>query len=122
MKKVPLCLFFLIIFCAGGIAYPQIKAVTSDKLSIDDVQKAIMRGNLGNIFYRDSTYNNIKLSAVDINSVVGVGVFQQNNQATAYIQFVDKAQGGRRRIVEYQLIRFNSGKWFFPGYSVFLMK
>ena len=124
MKKVWACLFFLtILFFTVGIAYSQSKIATSDMLSIDVIQKAIKRGYLGNNLYEDNFSNryNIKFKDVDTNTIKGIGVFQEGYQAEAYISFVI-IEPRKTKIMKYKLIRFNSGKWFFPDYNVFLMK
>ncbi len=99
MKKILLIGLFLTIMSSTPQLYAEGNFVTSKKLTISDVEK----------FIQQTAGKDKKVLKI-------FGIHQQGSQATIFFKTQYRDRPTR------DIVRLNSGKWFYPGGSKFLMK
>jgi hypothetical protein len=92
MKSIVYLVLFALSVC--GFAYGEDNVVTAEKLSISDVEAYAKK--------IEGKYPKFEV----------IGIHQEGNTAIVYYQY--QKSGFAPHVDEFKIVRFNSGKWFYP--------
>jgi hypothetical protein len=90
----------LLAFGVCGFAYGEDNVVTAEKLSIPDIQAYAKK--------IEGKYPNFEV----------IGIHQEGNTAKVYYQY--QRSGFGAHVDQFEIVRFNSGKWYYPEEKEFV--